>query len=264
MNLGLVRTLNIVLSALGAAVFLALFAYIQLAPKDFDERTRTFAVSRVEAKFDETFSAAASSDTMDKISSIAGRFSEQLEERVEALRTSLDAGIAEFIADTLAAACRLDCERRAQAEQMVREYYESTIARYGVALDRVQSLIVGEYDDVMSELRGDLKIFAGSSFVALFFALLLALFRGEAARHLIPISIALSVSTGVAVYWYIFGQDWVMTVIFSDYWGWAYAIVLGALSTMMVDIAANRARVTSHVLNTFGSAFGHGLSFSPC
>lgn len=264
MNIAIARKINLALSAVGAGVFLGLFAYIQLAPKDFDQRTRDFAIAKVEAKFDETFAAAANSETMDKVASVAGRFSSSMEEKVEALRSSLDSGVADFIADTLAAACRLDCERREQAKLMATAFFESTIARYGFAIDRTQALIVGEYDEVMTELRSDLKIFSGSSFVALLLALLLSLFRGAAAKHLLPISIALSVSTGLAVYWYVFGQDWVMTIIFSDYWGWAYASLLSILSVLMIDIAANRARVTSFVFNSLGNIFGHGFSFSPC
>ncbi len=264
MSLDTARKVNLVLSAVGAIIFSALFHYIQLAPKDFDERTRNFAVAKIEEKFDEQVGRAANSETMDSVATIAGQFSDKLEERVELLRNSLDAGAAEFIADVLAAACKLDCERREEAERMVRIFFESTIARYGFALDRVQSLIVGEYDEVMTELRADLKIFSGSSFVALLFALLLSLFRGAAAKHLLPISLALSVSTLIAVYWYVAGQDWVTTILFSDYWGWAYAMMLGVVSIFLMDIAANKARVTSTIFNGIGSAFGGEIHFSPC
>ncbi|MGB3626759.1 MAG: hypothetical protein WA989_13070 [Henriciella sp.] len=91
-------------------------------------------------------------------------------------------------------------------------------------------------------------------------ALFLSIFRGPAARHLLPISITLTVTTILAVVWYAFGQDWVMTVIYSDYWGWGYSFLLAGLSALMIDIAANRARVTSAILN----ALPGGMSFSPC
>ena len=213
-----------------------------------------------------TTSLAASRNrkTADKVSAFAGRFSERLEAQIENLRASLDAGVDQFIADILASACKLDCERREAAQLAVRSYFEATIERYGVALDRIENMVTGEYDAVMGELRGDLKIFSGSNAVLLAFAFLLAIFRGKAARHLVPISIALTGLTAMMIYWYIFGQDWVMAVIFSNYWGWTYATLLGVFSVLLIDIAAFKARITSAVLNVLGNVFSSGVSFTPC
>lgn len=264
MNLATVRTINLVLSGFGAAVFAALFLYLVFAPGDFDQRTRDFAIAKVEGRIDETMSAVAHSDTADGLSSLAGRFSERLEQRIETFRDGLDAGMDEFIADVLAATCELDCERREEARAAVHDVFETSIARYGAALDRIESLIVGEYQTVMDELRTDLKVFSGSNFLALFFALGLSVFRGKASAHILPIAVALTTATCLAIVWYAFGQDWVMTIIFSNYWGWAYAIILAVLSVLMIDIAANKARVTSVLFNMVGNALGGGVSFSPC
>ena len=264
MELKHVRLLNLALTAIGVTVFVALLAYVTLAPKDFDHRTRDFAVAKIEAKFDEELGSLAQSDSADKVSAFAGRFSERLQGQIDDLRGSLDAGIDQFIADILASACKLDCERREEARLAVRGAYEATIARYGVALDRVEAMVTGEYDEVMGELRGDLTIFSGSNAALLGFAFLLAIFRGNAARHLVPISFALTGLTALMIYWYIFGQDWVMAIIFSNYWGWTYAIVLGVLSVLLIDIAANKARITSAVLNGLGGVFNSGVSFAPC
>jgi len=116
----------------------------------------------------------------------------------------------------------------------------------------------------MSELRGDLAIFSGSNAVVLAFAFFLSFFRGRAAQHLLPISLALTTATLLMAYWYVFGQDWVMTIIFSNYWGWVYASVLAALSALLIDIAANKARVTSFLFNTIGQGIGSSFTFVPC
>lgn len=259
-----IRRINLILSAVGAVVFAALFLYIAFAPKDFDQRTRDFAIAKVKDKVDGELSGAAQTETADDISDFAGVFSERLQTEIEEMRASLDAGVAEFVADVLAAACKLDCERRAQAEIAVTAFYEATIANYGVHLERMQNLIEGEYDAIMSDLRADLKIFTATSFIALSFALLLAIFRGPAAAHLLPFSIALSGSTVLAAFWYALGQDWVMTIIFSNYWGWTYPSVLAVIAFFLCDIAANKARITSFVLNGIGNAFGGAFHFAPC
>lgn len=218
-TLNAIRTVNLVLTGLGAAVFAARFLFVTLAPEDFDRRTRDFAIAKVKVKVDDRIGTAVRSKAADKASALAGVFSKRLEERIQKLRADLDAGVPEFIADILAEACKLDCERRAKAAKAIRSFYKSTIAAYGITLKNMRTFIETQYDRVMEKLRADLKIFSGSSFIALLFALLLSVFRGKAAAHLLPFSIALTVATVIAVYWYVFGQDWVMTMIFSSYWG---------------------------------------------
>lgn len=264
MNIVRIRILNLVLTFIGAVIFVSLFAYVTFAPNDFDQRTRDFAISKVTDKVDDKIRTIAQSDTADRVSDFAGRISDRLRDRVDDLLDDLDSGVDVFVADVLAAACKLDCERRAEAAKNVRTFYQSSILKHTMALERVQDLVEGKYDDVMDELRFDLRIFSGASALALIFALLLALFKGRAAAHLLPVSIALTGSTIMMAIWYLFGQDWVMTILFNDYWGWAYAVVLGALSFSMIDIAANRARITSHVLNFIGNAIGGAFNFLPC
>lgn len=263
-TLAAARTINIVLTAMGAASFIAFFLYITVAPKDFDERTRRFAISKVKTKVDDQFGKVAQSNAARKAVEITGTFSKRLEKRIKTLRNSLDTGAAEFIANVLAAACKLDCERRDEAAKAVTAFYKAAIARHGLALDRLKTIIEGKYDAVMEELRDDLKIFSGSSSAALLFALLLSIFRGNAAAHLLPFSIALSAATITAAIWYIFGQDWVLTIIYSSYWGWAYSVFLSVIAAFLVDIAANRARVTTTVLNSIGSGLGGLFHLAPC
>ena len=259
-----IRIVNIVIAGIGVLVFGALLAWMKLAPQDFDESTRTFAVEQVRNSLDDKLSAAANSDTVGQLSEFAGRYSSTLQSRIDEIKGSLDAGLDQFIVDILAAACKFDCERRVQAEEAVQVFFESQIERYGVALDRLESIVGGEYDRVMQEIRTDLSIFSFTNLVAMAMALLLAVFKGRAAAHLLPFSIGLSLTTFVTMVWYLFGQDWMMTVLFSDYWGWSYAALLSVLAAFMVDIAINKARVTTVVFNMIGNAVGSTFQFVSC
>ncbi|MGB3626760.1 MAG: hypothetical protein WA989_13075 [Henriciella sp.] len=147
------RKVNLILSAIGLMVFAGLFLYVTLAPDDFDRRTRDFAVEKIRTELDDGLSSVASSDTAEDISSVAGRFSKRLQDRIDTWRGSLDAGIDVFIADILAAACELDCERRDEARRAVRRFYETSIERYGFALDRLEDIVVGEYRHVGTSRR---------------------------------------------------------------------------------------------------------------
>ena len=257
------RIANLALSAFGAGIFAALFLYVVAAPRDFDRRTREFALGVVQSRTEEKLREIAHSDSAESIAEFAGVFSSRLEDDLRSIQASVDAGIPQLIADALAAACRLDCERRDAAEQSIMKMYGAMTKRYGAAIDRARNMIVGEYDKVMGELRGDLRIFAGSTLIAFLGALSLAIFKGRAAAHLIPVSVALSASTVIAVLWYIFGQDWVLTIIFSEYWGWGYASIIGVIWLLLADIAVNQCRVSTFLLNAVGGAFG-SINLSPC
>jgi hypothetical protein len=52
------------------------------------------------------------------------------------------------------------------------------------------------------------------------------------------------VSSGV----YLFGQNWFYTIIFNSYMGWSYLVWALILFGFLLDIAINRARVTSIIL----------------
>ena len=253
------RAINLGLSSIGVAIFAALLLYVTLAPQDFDRRTRDFAIAQVEGKVQKKLESAARSETADRLTSLAGRYSKRLEERINELRGALDRGLDVFIADVLAAACELDCERRDKAREAVHKVFNDAIARYGFALDRLQGIIVGEYREVMGELRADLTIFSASNLLAFVFALILAIVRERAAPHLLPVSIALTGATLLATAWYALGQDWVLTILTSSYWGWGYATLLAAVALVMIDIAVNRARVTTELLNGLSR-----LDLSPC
>lgn len=257
------RRENFLLTALGMAVFGLLSIYLLIAPDDFNQRTRTFAISKVQQETEAALADVAASSSAEEIASIAGVFSKRLESEIDALRRSTESGAPELIAEILAAACRLDCERKEAADEKIRGVFNSLIDRYGVALERARSMVVGEYDRVMNELRADLLIFSASTFAAFCAAFLLALHRGAASVHLFPLSITLTLATALAIFWYIFGQDWVLSIIFSDYWGWSYATLLGVLWILLADIAINRARITTEIINAIGQSFG-SFSVSPC
>lgn len=264
MNLRIALFLNRLLAAIGVAVFATLFFYITAAPEDFDQRTRTIAISEIGSSVKDTLDKLAGSSAIDRVSTLAGRVSGNLSQQIQHTRQALDDGIDKLVGDILAATCKLDCDQREEARLRVRAFYEAKLVRYGAAADRLESLVIGKYDVVMSELRTDLRLFSASNTVAFALAFLLTLVRRNTARHLMPIIVALTGATMLMIVWYVFGQDWVMTIIFSDYWGWAYTVVLGIVFALMVDIAINGARITSAVFNAVSSVFGSILRLVPC
>lgn len=259
-SLKTVLILNIVLCFIGAAFFGALFGYVSLAPKDFEHRVQGFVVAEVEQKLNETIPASL----QDRLGQATGLLSERFRERAEETRRAIEAGIPQFIAAVVAAMCRLDCHDQQALEATVLGIYEKNLTRLRLGVDRLRQMVEDRYVETLSELRTDIRIFLGSNTAVMTLALGLALFRGPAARHLLPFSLVLTGATLLASTWYVFGQDWVLNVVYADYWGWSYLILLGVIFAFLVDIAINRARITSRILNWIANAVGGIPSLAPC
>lgn len=61
------------------------------------------------------------------------------------------------------------------------------------------------------------------------------------------------VSVIVMIYWYVFGQDWITTLIFNAYVGWAYAVFMGVLFLSLCDLAFNKGRVLNAIFSSIGN-----------
>ena len=151
-------------------------------------------------------------------------------------------------------------DRAAEAAEILLEKLRE---RAGQSENESTGVFIRYYRETMDGLRNDLQTFAGSTLVAFLMATALTHFRRKAARHLLPIAIILTIATALSVTWYALGQDWLIVILFHDYWGWLYAALLGFLVALMLDIAFNKAHITSAILDAFASALGTA-PFLPC
>jgi len=88
MDLARTQKINLALTLIGAVVFAVLFLYMKTSPSDFDQRTRNFAISKIEKKVGEQVSSVAQSESVDRVSEFAGRFSEKLQSEIDDARKS--------------------------------------------------------------------------------------------------------------------------------------------------------------------------------
>jgi len=61
-----------------------------------------------------------------------------------------------------------------------------------------------------------------------------------------------------------FEQNWLLTIIYNDYLGFAYLGYLLIVFLFLCDIVLNRARVTTKIVNAIGNALGPVGSLTPC
>jgi hypothetical protein len=63
---------------------------------------------------------------------------------------------------------------------------------------------------------------------------------------------------------YLFEQNWFHTILFNDYVGFGYFAYLGVAVAFLADIAFNRARVTTDLINAVLNAVGSAVQALPC
>jgi hypothetical protein len=251
------RGINIGVCLAGLLVFGGILLYLQSLPRDFEARAQTFIIDEIDA-------ALAPDSAMSKLAQLGGDTLALPSDRVEALQANLAASTRNFISLVVEALCVRDCRAREFLKDEMLKAHDSIPSRLKPGFDALRGIVEAKYHAVFDELRRDITIFLSANLIVLGIALVLALAKGRAARHLAPISIVMTLATLLMAYWYVFGQNWILTMITSDYFGWSYLGFLAVVCLLLADIAINRARVISRVLNTIADLLRLDLVWLPC
>jgi len=145
-------------------------------------------------------------------------------------------------------ACRVDIARRLQ--DVVVERFEGLPA-HGRSLEQ---FVRAAYIETAGKLLREVRIFAGSNTGVFLLLGAVVWWRRDARSALLPAIVLIggALLTGGL---YLFGQNWLHTVLFDSYVGYGYIAWLGLAVGFLADIAFNRARVTEGIVNAVGSSF---------
>ena len=158
----------------------------------------------------------------------------------------------------------LDCECRQKIADWIEQGYQTDIALLENANQQVTDFIQYKYMQVATELKRDIRIFTLSNAGAFAILLLLSLVKPAALVHLFLPGMLLALSTLVCSYFYVFEQNWLLTIIHSDYLGFAYLGWLGFVFALFLDIGINHGRITTEILNTILQSLGQAATVLPC
>lgn len=251
------RGINVGLCLAGVLVFGGMLFYLQSLPRDFEARAQSFIIDEIDA-------ALAPDSAMSKLARLGGDDLALPADRIEALRRNLAAAKHNFIALVVETLCVRTCRSKEALEADLLKAYDDIQSRLKPGFEVLRGMVAAKYNGVFDELRRDITIFLSANLIVLGAALILALVRGRAARHLAPVSILMTLATLLTSYWYVFGQNWILSIITSDYFGWSYLGFLAVVFLLLADIALNRARVISRILNTLAELFQWDTVWLPC
>ena len=196
------------------------------------------------------------------IAAQAARFSSSYAGRIEDYKRMLRERAPERVAAAIAEMRQLDCECRKKIEENVRRVLERGIAGAQGAMHGLDTLIRQQYQHTAAKITREVRIFTGVNALVCLALVGAALLRPRAGAHLLPIALVLFAAGLITAYLYLFGQDWLTTIVFGSYVGWAYVAYLAVVFAFLSDVVFNRGRVSVRLLRTFTD--GAGGSFAPC
>ena len=233
------RATLLAISAIGAASFGSLFVLSWVRPVLVEKLAQDVVRHEVEKEVGE------------KLAALDGTWLGRVAKR------ELAAGLSDQVAAVAAAMQDPNCPCR-------KFIAEVAITMHSAMQDRLVPLIRAKYLHVAAALLRELRIFSGAN--ALVFILLgvITWVRRRAGLQLILPAVVLVGAAGVVGALYIFGQDWLHTIVFNDYVGLGYFAYLGVAVAFLADVVFNRARVSTQVVNAAFNLVGAAIQAVPC
>lgn len=258
--LALTRRFLIGIGLIGVLIFSALFSFTFADQDTIKRHASGFIQHQIKTEMKQKNAALSESKYSDQLDGLKAVFEKDL-----ALgQAYIDGNLDQLIANVIAAKCNLNCEKREGWRQSIRAGLDENLKRTGVSLETVESLISGKYDQIVSALRTDLRIYLGTNIVMFALVGLALLLRKKASLQLIVPAALLTLSAFISISLYVFGQNWFYTLLYSNFWGYAYTGYAGLIFLSLLDVFLNRARVTSRTMNGIFTAMGSALSVVPC
>lgn len=261
------RRQEIILGIIGIAgtvIFSFFLVLTYYTPAWVERFSAEFIEREAYRQIDEKIDSLTPPDGKGALSRMAGALYEKHEQEIERHRESLRLQVHERMADAIAQIRDLDCECRAKWAQWLKEGTVARIHLLRQTNESIREFIHSTYARVVADLKRDIRIFTASN--AIMFLLLLALagIKPLARLQLFVPGLLLAVATLLCSFFYIFEQNWLLTIIYNDYLGFTYLAYLGLVFGLLCDIALNRARITTEIVNSALSAIGSVASAAPC
>nr|WP_100546587.1 MULTISPECIES: hypothetical protein [unclassified Pseudomonas] len=244
----------------GSLLFGVLFSATFASPEKIEESAKGFLKSQIEKEVRVKQQAVAESAATEAALNIAGRLGLEKEK----IQADLNNDLPEKIANIIATMCGYDCEKRKSLTQSITAGHMERIKNIKIAESTLADIVKDKYIEIASNLKRDLRIFLGSNLAMFLLLLAITLSKPQTARHLFLPGLLLVTATALSSTIYIFGQDWFYTILYNDYMGFGYLLYIATIFGFLMDIALNKARITSEIINGIANVVGSAFSVAPC
>jgi hypothetical protein len=229
-----------VVAGAGLVVSLFCLAVLMAKPEIVERRLRDEVLSRVRREMSRRFTVPITAATR------GAETAQRQMTRAEITRSLVS--ISPELQQAVDSLCVHDCKDGSFARDMIGLSLRSERKFAAAATTRIVDWIRGSYVSVVDRLIRDLAIFFGVNAAAFALSLGAAVVRSRWQRRLRLLAWLLLSSTLAAVCFYLFAQNWFMTILFGDFVGLGYAVWLGIVSGVLGDCFLNRGRVVNGML----------------
>lgn len=239
-----------IIGVLGTLLFGAAFALSFIDPLRVEHFAQDLLRREVEARATESLQALERT----RIGQFAQRLAASHADSAEAVKQPLQQRLTPLVQAVVAEMRDPDCPCR---HVLIASVGGAAGGGLGELLqggaERLTGFIRTKYVEVAGALLREFRLFTGGN--AVMFALLLVVLvvKRDARAQLLPVAAVLLGTVVIVGYLYLFQQNWLHTIVFGDYVGWAYLLYLALVAGLLADLLFNRARVTARVAGTFGA-----------
>lgn len=252
------------IGAFGATVFTFFLVLTFHTPVWVERFAAEFIEREVSKEIDQKIDSLQLPSGERALSRMASALYERNENEIERRREMLRNQVHERMADAIAQIQDLDCECRAKWAGWIEGQSDARIQLLQQANETLVDFIQGTYARVVTDLKRDIRIFTGTNALLFLLLLVIAFAKPQATVQLFVPGLLLAAATLICSYFYIFEQNWLLTIIYSDYLGIAYLGYLSLVFALLCDIVLYRARVTTEIVNLVLNAIGKAATAVPC
>lgn len=257
----ILRALVLWIGVIGSLVFAGAFAASFTSDHFISETARAVIHYRVAQEINEKVEAIGGDFLLNKATELLGRN----KEGIDAVKAKLKAGITEQVARVVQEMRDPNCVCRTWIPQAVREGLMNRIGDLNQLQDRLVGMIRAKYLEVEAKLTREYRIFTGTNAIICFILVGAALLKRRNGARLVPAAAVLLLASVITGYAYLFNQNWLMTILYGDYVGYAYIAYVVLVFFLLADFLLNRGRITAHVLDgIFGNLTSVFSSIDGC
>lgn len=258
-----IRRAVAVLAFGGALVFGAASVWSFVDPVGVERVARDAIAAELQGRVDATIDGIAVPAGLDggTLAAIAGRVAERGRVRIEATRARWRAMAPDAVEVTVALMLTPDCgcrdtpaERADAVEATLDGMFAASVAGGESIVERLEALARAGYRDVAAQLLREFRIFSATNAVVLLLLGIGVTVRRGAGVHLLPAALVVVAASAAVSYGYLFGQDWLRTIVFGDYMGLAFVAYVAVVAALLADLLFNKARITARLLEALSSA----------
>jgi hypothetical protein len=254
------RRALLILCAIGFTVFAAIFVATYTSPLSVEKAAREVVRLEVERRVGYRVEVLSNSSIITLAQKALGRTDLEIEQAKNALSEEVPQRVANGVADMLNA----DCECRKKLTSLAVRTQEERVSSLSQVRERLTDLIESTYASVRESLLRELRIFSGTNAFAFAALAFVTWLRRAAALQLLLPAVVLVGAALLTASVYLFNQNWLHTVLYSDYVGLAYLGYFAAAAAGLADVIFNKARACTKLFNLAASVVGATLKAVPC